>query len=61
MVVDKLSKATHCILVKSTYKEIHIEDIFLTELFKLHRIPKVFIYDRDIEFIENFWEAYLQG
>ena len=28
-VVDKLSKATHFILVKSTYKEVHIGDIFL--------------------------------
>ena len=33
VVVDKLSKATHFILVKSTYKAVHIVEIFLKEIF----------------------------
>ena len=32
VVVDKLSKAAHFILVKSTYKEVRIVDIFLKEI-----------------------------
>ena len=43
VVVDKLSKETHFIPVKSTYKEFHIADIFLKEIFKLHGIPKEII------------------
>ena len=31
VVVEKLSKSTHFILVKSTYKVVHIADIFLKE------------------------------
>ena len=40
VVIDKLSKGTHFIPVKSTYKEVNIMDIFLKEIFRLHGIPK---------------------
>ena len=43
VVVDKLSKASHFIPVKSTYKVVHIDDIFLKEIFRLHGIPKAII------------------
>ena len=33
VVVDKLSKETHFIPIKSNYKEVHITDIFLKEIF----------------------------
>ena len=45
LVVDKLSKVTHFILIKSTYREVHITDIFLKEIFRLHGIPKAIISD----------------
>ena len=54
VVVDKLSKVAHFILVKSTYKEVHIVDIFLKEILRLHGIPKEIILDRDVKFIGNF-------
>ena len=57
VVVDKLLKATHFILVKSTYKEVHIFDIFLKEIFILHEIPKEIISDRDTKFTKNFWRS----
>ena len=57
VVVDKLSKATHFIPVKWTYKEVHIADIFLKEIFRLHRIPKEIILDRDAKLIGNFWRS----
>ena len=43
VVVDKLSKASEFIPVKSTYKEVHIVEIFLKEIFRLHGIPKEII------------------
>jgi hypothetical protein len=46
VVVDKLSKETHFIPVKSTYKAINIVDIFMKEIFRLHGVPKVVIFDR---------------
>ena len=45
VVIDKLSKETHFIPVKSTYKDVNIADIFLKEIFILHDIPKEIISD----------------
>ena len=57
VVVDKLSKETHFIPMKLTYKEVHIVDIFLKEIFRLHRIPKEIISNRDTKFTKNFWRS----
>jgi hypothetical protein len=61
VVVDKLSKAAHCILVKSTCKVIDIANIFIKEIFRLHGIPKSTISDKDIKFTSNFWKSLFVG
>ena len=61
VVVDKLSKSTHFIPLKSTYKEVHIVDIFLKEIFRLHEIPKEIISDRDTNFTRKFWRSLFSG
>ena len=61
VVVEKLSKVAHLIPVKSTYKEVHIADIFLKEIFRLHGIPKETILDRDTKFTEKFWRSLFFG
>ena len=38
VVVDKLSKSTNFIPVKSTYKAVNIADIFMRDIFRLHGI-----------------------
>jgi hypothetical protein len=57
VVVDKLSKSAHFILVKSTCKEIDITIIFMKEIFRLHGIPKDIVSDRDTKFTSNFWKS----
>ena len=57
VVVDKFSKEPHFIPMQSTYKEVHIVDIFLKEIFRLHGIPKEIISDRDTNFTEKFWRS----
>jgi len=57
VVVDKFSKATHFIPVKSTYNVVNIVDIFMKENFRLHGIPKIIISDRDVKFTGNFWKT----
>ena len=57
VVIDKLSKEAHFIPVKSTYKVVHIADIFLKEIFRLHMIPKAIISDRDTMFNGKFWRS----
>lgn len=51
---DKLSKTTHFIPVKSTFKIVEITKIFMKEIFRLHGIPKVVISDRDVKFTSTF-------
>ena len=50
VVIDNFSKAAHFFPMKSTYKVVNIADIFLKEIFRLHRIPKEIISDRDVKF-----------
>ena len=61
VVVDKFSKVAHFIPVKSAYQEIHIVDIFLKDIFRLHGIPKEIISDQDNKFTEKFWISLFFG
>ena len=61
VVVHKLSKATHFILVKTTHKDANIAEIFMKQIFRLHGIPKVIISDRYPEFTGNFWKSLFKG
>ena len=61
VVVDKLSKAAHFIPVKTTYKASNIAEIFMKQIFRLHGISKVIIYDRDPKFTGNLWNSLSKG
>ena len=58
VVVDKLSKGTHFISIKYTYKVVNIDDIFMKMFF---RLPKVVISDRDVKFTGNFLKSLFKG
>ena len=59
--VYKLSKETHFVFVKTTYKAANIANIFMKEIFRLHGNSKVIISDRDPKFIGNFWKSLFKG
>jgi hypothetical protein len=61
VVVEKLSKSTHFIPVKSTCKEIDVSSIFMKEIFRLHGIPKEIVYDKDTNFTSIFWKYLFVG
>ena len=61
VVVEKSSKAAHFIPVKSNYKAVHIADIFLKVIFRLHGIPKEIISDRVTKFTVNFRRSVFYG
>lgn len=56
VVVDKLTKATHFVLIKSTFKELNIVDVYMKEVVRMHGIPKAIILDKDYKFTLNFWK-----
>jgi hypothetical protein len=56
VVVDKLTKATHFIPLKTTHRAADVADIFLKEVSRLHGIPKTIMSDRDPKFTSNFWK-----
>ena len=57
VVVEKLTKESHFIPVKSTYETGDIAKIFMKEIFKLHGLPKAIVSDRDVKFTSNFWKG----
>ena len=57
VVVDKLTKATHFIPVKSTHKTNDIAKIFMKDIFILHGFPKEIVSDIDPKFTSNFWKG----
>ena len=61
VVMDKLSKSTHFIPVKSTCKAIDIANVFLKEIFKLNGVSKEIVSDSDTKFISNFWKSLMAG
>ena len=61
VVVNKLSKSSHFIPIKTIYKAANIADIFLKHIFRLHGVPKVIILDRDHKFTGNFWKSLFKG
>jgi hypothetical protein len=57
VVVDKLTKVAHFILVKITHKKNNIVDIYMREIVRLHGIPKTIVFDRDPKFTSKFWKG----
>jgi hypothetical protein len=61
VVVEKLSKATDLVPVKSTCKKNYISSTFMKEIFRLHDMPKEIISDRDMKFTSSFWKSLMVG
>jgi hypothetical protein len=61
VVVNKLTKASHFILLKTTHKATEVADIFMKEVARLHEIPKTIVSDRDPKFTSNFWKGLFKG
>ena len=57
VVIDKPTKSTYFIHVKSTHKEINIDEMFMKDIFMLHGIPKTMITYRDVKFTSKFWKG----
>ncbi|CAJ2649147.1 unnamed protein product [Trifolium pratense] len=63
VVVDRLSKYSHFILLKYPYTAKSVAELFVKEVVRLHGIPSTIISDRDPLFVSHFWRELfkLQG
>jgi DNA-binding transcriptional regulator WhiA len=57
VIVDKLNKSDHFILVRETYDVTDLARMFVGEVIHLHGIPKKIISDRDSRFTSRFWTS----
>jgi hypothetical protein len=55
LIVDRLSKYAHFILVKQ-YTASSIAQLFLDNIVKLHGMPQSIVSDRDTIFVSSFWK-----
>jgi hypothetical protein len=61
VVVDKLTKVSHFIPVKSTHKAANIDDISLREIYRIHGVAKTIVSKRDSKFTSNCWKRIFKG
>lgn len=57
LVVDKLTKASHCVPVNTTHTTDNIAEIYMREIARLHVIPRTIVSDRDTKFTSYFWRG----
>ena len=55
VVVDRLTKSTHFLLVRTDYALYKLAELYIREIFWLHGIPISIISDRDSRFTSRFW------
>jgi hypothetical protein len=57
VVVDRLTKSTHFIPMKTTNSASELVPLYMKEVIRLHGVPKSIVLDRDSKFVSKFWES----
>jgi transposase InsO family protein len=57
VIVDRLTKVAHIILVNTTYKGSQLAELYMAQIVCLHGVPKKIISDRGSQFTSTFWKS----
>ena len=58
VIVDRLTKSTHFLVVWMTFKLKELCLLYMREIIRLHGVPFSFISDRDPRFMTHFWKSF---
>ncbi|KAA3484673.1 Gag protease polyprotein [Gossypium australe] len=56
VIVGRLMKSTHFILVRFDYSLKRLADLYISEIVRLHGVPLSIVSDRDPRFTSRFWK-----
>jgi hypothetical protein len=56
VIVDRLTKVAHFILVKATYSGAKLAELYMSRIVCLHGVPKKIVSNRGSQFTSKFWE-----
>ena len=57
VIVDRLTKTAHFIPTKITYSLEKLAELYISNVVRLHGVPKSIISDRDSRFTAQFWKC----
>ena len=57
VIMDRMMKTSHFILVKMNYSLDQLAQIYIDEIVSLHGVPASIVSDRDPRFTLKFWES----
>lgn len=61
VIVDRLTKLAHFLLVKTTYTFDTFSRIYIREMVRLHAIPDCIVSDRGSTFTSRFWMSFQEA
>jgi hypothetical protein len=61
VVVNTLTKSSHFIPMRTMYQALDIARVFISEIVRLHGIPKRIISDRGLVFTRRFWNIFQEA
>src|SRR3954466_12322736 len=61
VIVDRFSKVTHFLPVKTTYQSSKLAELYIARIVSLHGVPKNIVSDRGTQFTSRFWKKVQEG
>ena len=56
VIVDRLTKSAHFVPVNTTYLSGKYTKLYVSQIMKLHGVPRTIVLDQGPQFIARFWE-----